>query len=44
LVDTPVLLGHFRPLVLMPIGLIARLPVGQVEAILLHELASILFI
>lgn len=41
LVDTPVLLGHFRPLVLMPIGLIARLPVGQVEAILLHELAHI---
>ena len=25
----------------MPIGLLARLPVGQVEAILVHELAHI---
>lgn len=41
LVDTPMVLGHFRPLILMPIGLLARLPVGQVEAILLHELAHI---
>jgi TonB family protein len=41
LVDTPMVLGHFRPVILMPIGLLAGLPVGQVEAILLHELAHI---
>ncbi len=41
LVDAPMVLGHFRPVILMPIGLLAGLPVGQVEAILLHELAHI---
>ncbi len=41
LVDTPMVLSHFRPVILMPIGLLAGLPVGQVEAILLHELAHI---
>jgi GWxTD domain-containing protein len=34
-------LGHFRPVILMPIGLLAGLPAGQIEAILLHELAHI---
>lgn len=41
LTDVPVILGHFRPLILMPIGLLAGLPPAQVEAILLHELAHI---
>jgi GWxTD domain-containing protein len=41
LVDAPIVLGHFRPVILMPIGLLAGLPAGQVEAILLHELAHI---
>jgi len=41
LADTPMVLGHFRPLILVPIGLLAGLPAGQVEAILLHELAHI---
>jgi len=41
LVEAPMVLGHFRPFILMPIGLLARLPVGQIEAILLHELAHI---
>src|SRR5579872_3476762 len=39
--DAPVVLGHFRPLILMPVGLLTGLPAGQVEAILLHELAHI---
>ncbi|HWB86512.1 MAG TPA: M56 family metallopeptidase [Bryobacteraceae bacterium] len=39
--DAPMVLGHFRPLILMPVGLLAGLPPGQVEAILLHELAHI---
>ena len=41
LVDAPMVLGHFRPIILMPIGLLAGLPAGQVESILLHELAHI---
>jgi hypothetical protein len=41
LADVPVVIGHLRPVILMPVGLLAGLPVGQVEAILLHELAHI---
>jgi len=33
--------GHIRPVILMPIGLLAGLPPGQIEAILLHEVAHI---
>ena len=33
--------GHLRPVILMPIGLLAGLPPDQIEAILLHELAHI---
>jgi GWxTD domain-containing protein len=41
LADVPMVLGHFRPLILVPAGLLAGLPPGQIEAILLHELAHI---
>jgi beta-lactamase regulating signal transducer with metallopeptidase domain len=41
LADVPVVVGHIRPAILMPIGLLAGLPPGQIEAILLHELAHI---
>ena len=41
LADTPVVLGHFRPVVLAPLGFLAGLPPDHVEAILLHELAHI---
>ena len=41
LADAPIVIGHFRPLILMPMGLLAGLPPAQVEAILLHELAHI---
>ena len=41
LADTPMVLGHFRPIILMPIGLLAGLTSEHVEAILLHELAHI---
>ena len=37
----PVVIGHFRPVILMPVGLLAGLPPSQIEAILLHELAHI---
>ncbi len=41
LADVPMVLGHFRPFILVPVGLLAGLPAEQVEAILLHELAHI---
>jgi beta-lactamase regulating signal transducer with metallopeptidase domain len=41
LAEVPVVIGHLRPVILMPVGLLAGLPGGQVEAILLHELAHI---
>jgi GWxTD domain-containing protein len=41
LVDAPMVLGHLRPLVLMPVGLLTAMPVEQVEAVLIHELAHI---
>ena len=41
LADVPIVLGHFRPLILMPLGLLAGLPAAHIEAILLHELTHI---
>jgi bla regulator protein BlaR1 len=37
----PVVIGHWKPVVYMPLGLLANLPPDQVEAVLLHELAHI---
>jgi GWxTD domain-containing protein len=39
--DVPVVIGYARPVVLLPLGLLAGLPAEQVESILLHELAHI---
>lgn len=41
LAEAPVVIGHLRPVVLLPIGLLAGLPAAQVESILLHELAHV---
>ena len=41
LADTPLVMGHFRPVVLVPLGFLTGLPPDQVEIILLHELAHI---
>lgn len=41
LADVPVVIGYLRPVILVPVGLLAGMPAGQVEAILLHELAHI---
>jgi GWxTD domain-containing protein len=41
LADVPVVIGYVRPAILMPVGLFAGLPAGQIESILLHELAHI---
>src|SRR5437879_6507361 len=39
--EVPVVIGHVRPAVLLPVGLLAGLPSVQIEALLLHELAHI---
>ena len=41
LANVPVVFGHFRPVILVPAGLLAGLPPEQIQAILLHELAHI---
>jgi bla regulator protein BlaR1 len=40
-VKVPMVIGHLKPVILIPIGLLAGLPAEQVEAVLLHELAHI---
>nr|WP_295925191.1 M56 family metallopeptidase [uncultured Dyadobacter sp.] len=40
-VAVPMVIGFLKPVVLVPMGMLANLPAGQVEAILLHELAHI---
>jgi GWxTD domain-containing protein len=42
LADVPVVVGYLRPVILVPVGMLAGMPAAQVEAILLHELAHIL--
>lgn len=37
----PMVIGHLKPLILIPVGFINALPVDEVEAILIHELAHI---
>jgi GWxTD domain-containing protein len=41
LAEVPVVIGYVRPAILMPVGLLAGLPAGQIETVLLHELAHI---
>jgi bla regulator protein blaR1 len=40
-IKVPVVVGHLKPIILIPAGLLAGLPTEQVEAILLHEIAHI---
>jgi beta-lactamase regulating signal transducer with metallopeptidase domain len=40
-VKVPMVIGHLKPVILIPVGLLAGLPAEQVEAVLLHELAHI---
>jgi bla regulator protein blaR1 len=40
-VKMPMVIGHLKPVILVPVGLLANLPAEQVEAVLLHELAHI---
>lgn len=41
LVKVPMVIGHFKPLILVPVGMLTALPAEVVEAILFHELAHI---
>ena len=41
LVQVPVTIGHLKPVILLPLGLLTRLSPEQVEAILWHELAHV---
>ena len=38
---TPIVIGFVRPVILIPVGMLTAMPTGQIEAILLHELAHI---
>ncbi len=38
---SPVTIGHLKPLILFPVGIINQLTPGEVEAVLTHELAHI---
>jgi len=40
-IQIPIVIGHLKPIILLPIGMISSLPYNQVEAIILHELAHI---
>ena len=40
-IDTPMMMGFFKPIILLPLAMINRLSPQQFEAILLHELAHI---
>ncbi len=41
LAEVPVVMGHIRPVILVPVGLLTGMPVAQIESVLLHELAHI---
>uniref|UniRef100_Q02AL8 Peptidase M56, BlaR1 n=1 Tax=Solibacter usitatus (strain Ellin6076) TaxID=234267 RepID=Q02AL8_SOLUE len=41
LADVPLVIGFLRPVILIPVGMLAGVPAAQVEALLLHELAHI---
>jgi beta-lactamase regulating signal transducer with metallopeptidase domain len=41
-IHTPMTLGHLKPIIFFPLGLLSSIPADQVEAIMAHELAHIL--
>lgn len=42
LTGVPVVMGHLKPVILIPVGVLAGLPAAQIETILLHELAHVM--
>ncbi|WP_340064891.1 M56 family metallopeptidase [Ascidiimonas aurantiaca] len=41
MVKAPVVFGYFKPVILVPLGLLTQMPAEQVESVILHELAHI---
>ncbi len=41
LAQVPVVVGYFKPVILLPASLLTEIPAGQLEAILAHELAHV---
>lgn len=41
LVNIPLVAGHFKPVILVPLGILTQLTPAELEAVLLHELAHI---
>ncbi len=41
LAKVPMVIGHLKPLILIPVGLMTAMPPEEIEAILVHELAHI---
>ncbi|MBC8486470.1 MAG: M56 family metallopeptidase [Bacteroidetes bacterium] len=41
IVKIPIVIGYFKPIILLPVGLVSSLPYDQVEAVITHELAHI---
>ena len=41
LVEVPMVIGHLKPVILIPVGMLTGLTAGEVEAILAHELAHV---
>ncbi len=41
LAKTPLVVGYLRPVLLVPVGMVAQLPLAELEALLAHELAHI---
>lgn len=39
--NIPVVIGHLKPVIILPVGLLTQIPFNQLEAILAHELAHI---
>jgi beta-lactamase regulating signal transducer with metallopeptidase domain len=42
LVDSPVVIGVFKPMILLPASLVTQIPADQLESLLAHELAHVL--
>lgn len=40
-IQSPMVIGWIRPVILLPVGLLTGMPTAQIEALLLHELAHI---
>ncbi|MCW8850571.1 MAG: M56 family metallopeptidase [Melioribacteraceae bacterium] len=41
IIKVPMVIGYFKPVILVPLGLFSGIPQEQIEAILIHELAHI---